>query len=383
MIERFIGFVREQYRTSDFIPLHAPVFIGREREYVMSTIDSTFVSSVGEYVERFEKNVADYTNSLGAVATVNGTAALHTALRLVGVGKGDLVITQPLTFVATCNAIAYCNAEPVFVDVSLQTLGMCPDALSLWLDENAFIGDDDICRTIADHKAIKACVPMHTFGHAVELDRIVDICNKWHIALVEDAAESLGSLYKGKHTGTFGKIGVLSFNGNKIITTGGGGMILTDKYLAQKAKHLTTTAKIPHPYNYNHDEIGYNYRLPNINAAIGCAQLELIEKFVLKKRLLAERYSSFFKNSDYTFFQEPAGCRSNYWLNALICEDQNRRDMFLEETNSKGVMSRPIWGLMNHLSMYKNCRGGELDNAEWLEQRVVNIPSSSILDSET
>lgn len=381
MIEKFIGFVREQYRTSDFIPLHAPVFAGREREYVMDTIDSTFVSSVGEYVDRFEKDVADYTGSLRAVATVNGTAALHIALRLVGVDKGDLVITQPLTFVATCNAIAYCNAEPVFVDVSLETLGMCPDALSLWLNENAFIGDDGICRTIVDRKAIKACVPMHTFGHAVELDSIVDICNKWHIALVEDAAESLGSYYKERHTGTFGKVGVLSFNGNKIITTGGGGMILTERDLAEKAKHLTTTAKVPHPYNYNHDEVGYNYRLPNINAAIGCAQLELIEKFVSEKRLLAERYSSFFKNSDYTFFQEPAECRSNYWLNALICEDQNRRDSFLKETNSKGVMSRPIWCLMNHLSMYKSCRRGDLGNAEWLEQRVVNIPSSFILDA--
>lgn len=379
MFDSLIHFIREQYRTEEFIPLHAPVFNGRERNYVTETIDSTFVSSVGAYVDRFERDTSAYTGSARAVATVNGTAALHAALRLAGVVPHDLVITQPLTFVATCNAIAYCGAEPVFVDVDRHTLGLSPVALEAWLVENAQICDDGVCRTRDDRRAIRACVPMHTFGHPAELDGLLDVCSRWHLALVEDAAESLGSFYKGRHTGTFGLLGILSFNGNKIITTGGGGMILANEELGKRAKHLTTTAKQPHPYEYVHDEVGYNYRLPNINAALGCAQLEQIEVFIASKRALADRYAEFFKGSDLHFVTEPVGCRSNYWLNAVICDNAERRDALLKATNDRQVMTRPIWALMNRLPMFAHVRKGDLSNAEWLEARVVNLPSSVVL----
>jgi len=376
MFDRLIRFVREQYRSDDFIPLHAPVFTGHERSYVADTIESTFVSSVGAYVDRFERQMAACTGSPRAVATVNGTAALHIALKLAGVQAGDLIITQPLTFVATCNAIAYCNAEPVFIDVDRHTLGLSPSAMESWLSEHAQIGDDGLCRAKSNGKVIRACVPMHTFGHPADLDGLVAVCERWHLCLVEDAAESLGSFYRGRHTGTFGTLGTLSFNGNKIITTGGGGMILANETLGTRAKHLTTTAKQPHPYEYVHDEVGYNYRLPNLNAALGCAQLEQLETFIANKRELAARYADHFRDSNLQFVTEPADCRSNYWLNAVICESQAQRDALLKATNDAGVMTRPIWALMNHLTMYSNCRRGDLSNAEWLEARVVNLPSS-------
>ncbi|MDC7700851.1 LegC family aminotransferase [Vogesella indigofera] len=376
MFDSLIRFVREQYQSNEFIPLHAPVFTGNEREYVVETIDSTFVSSVGAYVDRFESEMAAYTDSPRAVATVNGTAALHIALLLAGVKQGDLVITQPLTFVATCNAIAYCGAESVFVDVDRDTMGLSPAALANWLEANALLHDDGTCRTRDDGRVIRACLPMHTFGHPADLDGLIAVCQRWHLALVEDAAESLGSLYKGRHTGTFGLLGTLSFNGNKIITTGGGGMILANDELGRRAKHMTTTAKQAHPYEYVHDEIGYNYRLPNLNAALGCAQLEQLESFIACKRTLAARYADTLKNSDLHFVTEPAGCRSNYWLNAVLCDNREHRDALLKETNAQGVMTRPIWALMNRLPMYSHCRHGELDNAEWLEARVVNLPSS-------
>jgi aminotransferase in exopolysaccharide biosynthesis len=376
MFDVLIRFVREQYRTDEFIPLHAPVFNGRERDYVLDTIDSTFVSSVGAYVDRFENQVAQYTGSLRAVAAVNGTAALQVAMRLVGVQRGDLVITQPLTFVATCNAISYLGAEPVFVDVDRHTLGLSPQAVNNWLEEYAYIDGEGVCRTRSDQRAVRACVPMHTFGHPVELDQLVAVCQRWNVALVEDAAESLGSLYKERHTGTFGRVGILSFNGNKIITTGGGGMILAGEELGKRAKHLTTTAKQPHPYEYVHDEIGYNYRLPNLNAALGCAQMERIEEFVDVKRTLASRYKELLSGSSLQFVDEPEGCRSNYWLNAVICADRVERDALLKATNDKGVMTRPIWALMSHLPIYAHCLRGDLLNAEWLEARVVNLPSS-------
>lgn len=382
MFDRLIRFVREQYRSDEFIPLHAPVFTGHERAYVADTIESTFVSSVGAYVDRFEREMAAYTGSPRAVATVNGTAALHIALKLAGVQAGDLVITQPLTFVATCNAIAYCNAEPVFIDVDRHTLGLSPSAMEAWLLEHAQIGDDGLCRAKSDGKVIRACVPMHTFGHPVDLDGLVGVCASWNIVLVEDAAESLGSLYQGRHTGTFGALGTLSFNGNKIITTGGGGMILANETLGMRAKHLTTTAKQPHPYEYVHDEVGYNYRMPNLNAALGCAQLEELEAFIANKRELAARYAEHFKGSELQFVTEPADCRSNYWLNAVICESQGQRDALLKATNDAGVMTRPIWALMNHLAMYAHCRRGELSNAEWLEERVVNLPSSVMQEQQ-
>ena len=379
MSTHLVQFVRDYFGTRDFIPLHAPTFSGREKEYVVDTIESTFVSSVGTFVDRFERDMANYTGSPRAVATVNGTAALHVGLRLAGVESGDLFVTQPLTFVATCNAIAYCNAEPVFVDVDRDTLGLSPAALEAWLDENAQVDAQGVCRTKLDGRAIRACVPMHTFGHPADLDGLCRVTRRWNIHMVEDAAESLGSFYKGQHTGTFGEIGTLSFNGNKIMTTGGGGMILAGEAAADRAKHLTTTAKKPHTYEYVHDEVGYNYRLPNLNAALGCAQLEQLESFIKAKRALATAYEIFFKGDSLQFVKEPAGCRSNYWLNAVICDSKRHRDSLLESTNKEGIMTRPIWALMNHLAMYQNCRRGDLSNAQWLEERVVNIPSSVVL----
>lgn len=376
MFDSLIHFIRDQYRTDEFIPLHAPVFRGRERELVLDTIDSTFVSSVGAYVDRLEKDMAAFTASPRAVAVMNGTAALHIALKLAGVLPGDLVVTQSLTFVATCNAIAYCSAEPLFVDVDRHTLGLSPAALDAWLTEHALIDDHGDCRTRVGQRRIRACLPMHTFGHPVELDALIAVCERWHLILIEDAAESLGSYYKGRHTGNFGKIGVLSFNGNKIMTTGGGGMLLTDEDIGKRAKHLTTTAKIPHPYEFVHDELGYNYRLPNLNAALGCAQLEQLPAFLASKRTLAARYIEFFKDSDLQPIVEPVCCRSNYWLNGVICQDGAQRDALLKATNDAGVMTRPIWALMTRLPIYANALRGPLDNAEWLEARVVNLPSS-------
>lgn len=375
-IKSLVEFIQEEYRTKSSIQLHAPIFIGREKEYVVDAINSTYVSSVGAYVDKFENHIATYTASKKAIATVNGTAALHMALKLVGVKPKDLVITQPLTFVATCNAISYCGAEPVFVDVDCETLGLSPKAMEEWLMLNAYMDDHGVSRTKSDNKIIKACVPMHTFGHPVDIDGLLMVSSRWNIKVVEDSAESLGSLYKGRHTGTFGDLGVLSFNGNKIITTGGGGMILSnDAEYAARAKHLTTTAKISDSYEYTHDEIGYNYRLPNLNAALGCAQLEMLDDFIVKKRELANRYKNFFYGSEWKFFQEPLECRSNYWLNSVICLNGKDRDELLKATNAQGVMTRPIWTLMNNLSIYKDCRHGELINAQDLESRLVNLPS--------
>lgn len=378
MFETLIRFIRDRYRTDDFVPLHAPVFAGNEKRYVCDTVDSTFVSSVGAFVDRFEADMATYTGSPRAVATVNGTAALHVALKLAGVAPGDLVVTQPLTFVATCNAIAYCQAEPVFVDVDRHTMGLSPRALETWLTDNAIL-EGSICLTRSDRRPVRACLPMHTFGMPADLHGLLDVCSRWKLALVEDAAESLGSLYHGRHTGTFGLLGTLSFNGNKIITTGGGGMVLTSEALGQRAKHITTTAKRPHPYEYIHDEVGFNYRLPNINAALGCAQLEQLEGFVLNKRELAAAYAAHLAGSELQFVTEPPGCRSNYWLNSVICNDGAHRDALLKATNDQGVMTRPIWALMTHLQPFKACRTGSLENALWLEDRVVNLPSSITL----
>lgn len=376
MFNRLIQFVRDEYRSDDFIPLHAPTFAGNERVYVNQTIDSTFVSSVGEFVDRFELDMSAFTGSPRAVATMNGTAALHTALKLVGVGPGDLVITQALTFVATCNAIAYCNAEPVFIDVDRGTLGLSSTAMETWLADNARVDADGVCRTILDAKVIRACVPMHTFGHPADLVGLVDVCQRWHIALVEDAAESLGSYYKNQHTGTFGQIGTLSFNGNKVITTGGGGMVLADETIGARAKYLTTTAKRPHPYEYVHDEVGYNYRMPNLNAALGCAQLEQLNGFIAAKRALAARYIAFLPSIGLSPIVEPSDCRSNYWLNGVICEDGAQREALIGATNGAGVMTRPIWRLMHTLPAYAQARRGSLIESEWLEARVVNLPSS-------
>ena len=379
----FVKFVREIYNESEgFIPLHEPRFRGNEKKYVNDCIDSTFVSSVGKYVNMFEEKIAEYTGAKYAVAAVNGTAALHIALLLSGVKRNDEVITQSLTFVATANAISYTGASPVFVDVDKDTFGLSPQKLSEWLELNVEvknIGDVKKAVNKDTGKVVSACVPMHTFGHPCRIDEIIEICDKYNIAVIEDAAESLGSYYKNKHTGTFGKFGTLSFNGNKTITTGGGGMILTDDiHLAKIAKHITTTAKVPHKWEFVHDMRGFNYRLTNIAAALGVAQIEQLPGFIESKRKLAKDYSLFFDNMDINFINEPENARSNYWLNAVLLKDREERDEFLEFTNDNGVMTRPVWELMNRLPVYKSCQTGDLTNSEWLADRIVNIPSNVI-----
>jgi len=374
--DELIKFVRTHYKTNDFIPLHAPCFSGNEKKYLNECLESTFVSSVGEFVNKIEDKVARYTGAKFAIATNSGTSALHIALILANVERGDEVITQPLTFVATCNAINYCGASPVFVDVDIDTMGLSPKSLDNFLKLNTVIKNGQ-CINKNSGKIIKACLPMHTFGHPCRIDKIRDICSNYFITLVEDAAESLGSKYKGKHTGTFGSLGVLSFNGNKIITAGGGGCIITDdEFLAKKAKHLTTTSKVPHQWEFSHDIVGYNYRMPNLNAALLLAQLENLDIFLENKRKLAAKYLDFFEDTLYTFAKEPKNSLSNYWLNSIILENKKQRDLFLNKTNLEGVMTRPIWALMNKQNMFKDKECADLPNSEWLEERVINIPSS-------
>ncbi len=438
-----IDFIRSLYPGRETIPLHEPCFGGNEKKYVLDCIDSTYVSSVGKYVDQFEASIRNFTGAKHAVATVNGTAALHIALKLAGVEQGDLVITQPLTFIATCNAISYCGAEPVFIDIDRRTLGLSPDALETWLVENAILAEVEgelkcfylpqidtnerariltngivhpseevnavwqtteselpgkfdnnnppqlsnelfvpICDLSFVHirglKRISACVPMHTFGHPCQIDRIVDICGRYNIPVVEDAAESIGSYYQGRHTGTFGRLGILSFNGNKTITTGGGGMILTDdEALGKLAKHITTTAKVPHPWKFEHDMVGYNYRLPNVNAALGCAQMEQLPQILANKRETASKYQEFFsKLTDFEFIAEPRDSVSNYWLNVVLLPDLAQREEFLKESNENKVMTRPAWILMNKLSMFAASSCGDLSVADEIEARLVNLPSS-------
>lgn len=379
MFEKEIDFIQDIYQTKDFIPLHEPRFIGNEKKYLNECIDSTFVSSVGEFVDRFEEDISKFTNAKYTVATMNGTSALHISLLISGVESGHEVITQPLSFVASCNAISYCMAKPIFVDVDKDTMGMSPLALESFLKENAIVKNQQ-CVNKFTGNIIKACIPMHTFGHPCRIDEIKDICDKYYISLIEDAAESIGSFYKDKHTGTYGQMGLISFNGNKIITGGGGGCIITDdEILAKKAKHLTTTAKVSHKWEYTHNMIGYNYRMPNLNAALLTSQLENLGTFLSSKRSVAMAYKEFFKDKPYGFVEEPTNGHSNYWLNAIILQDKEERDLFLYETNSKGVNTRPIWTLMNKLPMFKDAQCGNLTNSEWLEERVVNIPSSVIL----
>ena len=377
MYHDVVSFIHELYGTEGMVPLHVPTFRGNEKKYLNECIDTTFVSSVGKFVDRFEEMMVDYTGTQKAVVCVNGTNALHMAMLLVGVEREDEVITQALTFIATCNAISYIGAHPVFIDVDKDTMGLSPDAMEAWLKENAAIKGES-CYNRRTGRRIKACVPMHTFGHPVHLDKLVEVCNRYHIELIEDAAESLGSFYKGKHTGTFGKIGAISFNGNKTITTGGGGMLLfQDETLGNYAKHLTTQAKVPHRWEFVHDHIGYNYRMPNINAALGCAQLEEIDHILANKRETAEKYKQFFSDKEnIQFFTEPEGSKSNYWLNAVLLNDKEEQLKFLEYTNDHAVMTRPIWELMNRLPMFKDCETDGLQNTVWFADRVVNIPSS-------
>jgi perosamine synthetase len=379
MFDHVINFIQEKFDNKDFIPLHEPFFNGNERKYVNECIDSTFVSSVGKFVEEFENKITKYSGAKFAIATSNGTSALHIALLIADVKEGDEVLTQPLTFVATCNAISYCGAQPVFLDVDRSSMGLSPKALKEFLEKNTSIKEKQCINNISG-KTIKACVPVHTFGNPCLIDEIKAICDKYHIFLVEDAAESLGSFYKDKHTGTFGQLGIFSFNGNKIVTAGGGGcIIVNDEKLAKKAKHLTTTAKLPHKWEFVHDMIGYNYRMPNLNAALLLAQLEQLDSFIKKKRLLTKSYQEFFQKNNIEFVSEIEHSVSNCWLNSVILEDKLQRDLFLEATNSKGVMTRPAWTLMNNLTMFSNFQSGDLTNSNWLENRIVNIPSSVIL----
>ena len=378
MYKEVIAFIQKTYQTTDFIPLHEPKFIGNEKKYLNECIDSTFVSSVGRFVDEFEEKISNYTGVKYAIATSNGTSALHISLLLANVEQNDEVITQPLTFVATCNAISYCGAQPVFIDVDRDTMGLSPSALRYFLENNTTIKNNKCINNVTG-KRIGACIPVHTFGHPCRIDEIKDICNQYNIFLIEDAAESVGSFYKDKHTGTFGQVGVMSFNGNKIITAGGGGCIITDdEALAKKAKYLTTTAKVPHKWNFNHDIVGYNYRMPNLNAALLVAQLENLDNFISSKRKLANVYETFFNSNNYVFVKEPMDSKSNYWLNAIILNDKQQRDIFLNESNAQGVMTRPIWTLMSKLPMFKDSQSGDLTNSAWLEDRVVNIPSSVI-----
>lgn len=378
-IDKFVqktnNFIRSIY-GDDHIPLHRPVFNDTEKLLLNECIESNFVSSVGKKVDEFECSFASYTNSKYAISTVNGTAALHVALKLSDVSKGDEVITQALTFIATCNAIDYIGATPVFVDVDIDSMGISPKFLTRFLENNAK-RENGITINKNTGAKISACLPMHTFGMPCRIDEIKKICDDWNIKLVEDCAESLGSYYKGEHTGNFGHFGTFSFNGNKIITTGGGGMIITnDRELAKKAKHITTTSKLPHAYNFVHDEIGFNYRMPNINAAIGCAQLEKLDRFLEIKKELADKYSEFFAATEVNYVQNYENADSNFWLNTIMMNSFEDREYFLKSTNRERVMTRPVWSLMSSLPMFKNCQRDDLTNSKLLERTLLNIPSS-------
>ena len=368
--------IKAIYGTREFISLHVPRFRGKEKEYLEHCIDTTFVSSVGKFVDQFEVQIAQISNTKKAVAVVNGTAGIQVALRLSGVKAGDEVLTQALTFVATANAIVYNNAYPVFLDVDKDTMGLSPNAVSDFLEEHGELRADG-CYNKTSGRKISACLPMHTFGFPVHLDELISVCKKWKLALVEDAAESLGSEYKGRPTGSFGELGVFSFNGNKIVTSGGGGAIVSNNIkLAEKGKYLTTTAKQPHPYEYFHDELGYNFRMPNINAALACAQLEQLDSFLSEKRDLAQIHADFFKTNGIHFRSELPETKANYWLMCVELEHKKERDAFLKYTNSNQVMTRPIWQLMFRLPMFKNYQKDSQKNAVFLEERIVNIPSS-------
>lgn len=379
--DSILQMIRERYGAKDgeFIPLHAPTFAGNEKKYLEECIDSTFVSSVGAFVDRFERDMAAFTGAKRAVVCVSGTNALHMGLMLAGVERDDEVLTQSLSFIATCNAISYLGAYPVFIDVDYDTMGLSPVALRSWLETNTEKSDDGILCNRNTKRRIKAVVPMHTFGHPCRIEEIADICKEYGLELVEDAAESIGSFYKGKHTGTFGKVGAISFNGNKTITTGGGGMLLfNDETLADYAKHLTTQAKVPSRWEFIHDHIGYNYRMPNINAALGCAQLEEISSFLASKRETADVYKAFFESEPcgIRFMSEPENSISNYWLNAVTFPSREERDSFLEYSNDHGVMTRPVWELMWRLPMFKDCERDAQDNTIRLADTIVDLPSS-------
>lgn len=379
MYKEFVDLVRNIYGTTNPIPLHAPVFTGNEKKYLNECIDSTFVSSVGEFVNEFEKQLSVYTGAKFAVVTSNGTSALHVSLVLAGVKTNDLVITQALSFIATSNAISYTGAHPVFVDIDNDTLGMSPKYLRKFLEVNTKNVNGQ-CIYLKTGQRVSACVPMHTFGFVCRIKEIKNICDEFNIFLIEDAAESIGSYANDVHTGLFGAMGILSFNGNKTITSGGGGAIITnDEVLAKQAKHLTTQAKVAHAWEFKHDEIGYNYRMPNINAAIALAQLESLPIYLEQKKNVNEKYKNFFSSySDVKLVEPISGTTTNNWLNTILLEDSINRDEFLKFTNENGIMTRPVWTLMNKLTMYKNCINDGLKNSFELEDRIVNIPSSAL-----
>lgn len=375
MFQKFVDQARLIYGEG-FIPLHRPIFEGAERDYLIECVASNFVSSVGQKVSEFERMVADYTGAKYAVAVVNGTAALEVSLKMVGVAAEMDVLTQDLTFVATANAISHLKAHPIFLDVEPDTLGLCPKSLSEYLIANGEM-QDGVCWNKRTGRRISACVPMHTFGNLCRISEIMHICKSWGIAVVEDAAEALGSFKKSTHAGCFGDMGIISFNGNKVITTGGGGIMITnDKILAEKAKHITTTAKVPHAYEFVHDEIAYNYRMPNINAALGCAQLERLPSYLRAKKRVYQIWRKFCLDNGMHFVQPIVNTTSNHWLNAIQFSSKQQRDDFLGFTNDNGVMTRPVWQLMSRLEIYGDCETGVLDNSSWLADTIVNLPSS-------
>ena len=378
MFDDLFQLVRSHFGTADFIPLHEPRFSGLDKEFVADAIDSTFVSSVGQYVDRFEHDLAEYVGAKRAVVTVNGTSALQVALRLAGVGPDDEVLTQALTFIATANSIVYNGAHPVFLDVDRDRMGLSPDAVHEFLERFAEKRENGIFNK-SNGRRIAAILPMHTFGLPCRIEQLCELADMWGLPVVEDAAEALGSTSHGRQCGTFGQMGIFSFNGNKTITCGGGGAIVTnDEELANRAKHLTTTAKVPHRWEFVHDEIGYNYRMPNLNAALACSQLQQLDRLLADKRELACSYKNYFEGVDWAeYVDEPVRCKSNFWLNAIILPDTDARNLFLDASNTAGIMTRPIWRLMNELDMYSHCQCGPLENSRWLEKRVVNIPSSA------
>lgn len=377
--DRLINALRQVLPTSTIYPLHEPLFNGNENQYVQECIDTGWVSSVGKFVDRFEADLAAYTGVNRAVAVVNGTSALHICLILSDVQPNDEVLVPALTFIATANAVTYCYAIPHFVDSAYETLGIDPDKLEAYLHDISDLRADG-CYNRKTGRRIRAVVTMHTFGHPVDMDKMVAVCERYRLVLIEDAAESVGSFYKGRHTGNFGHIAAMSFNGNKTITTGGGGAVLTnDENFGRLAKHITTQAKIPHRWAYAHDRVGYNYRMPNINAALGCAQLEELPGFVEKKRRLAEKYRKALDGVlGVKFFVEPRSAKSNYWLNAILLDKEaaDKRDEVLATLNDAGIVSRPIWELMYTMPMFADCPRMECNIAEDIGRRLINLPSS-------
>lgn len=374
--EKIVSFIKELYPDMNPVLLHCPQFIGNEKKYLAECIDTKYVSYVGHFVADMENKIKEITGVKHAVAMVNGTEALHMALLASRIETGDEVITQSLTFAATAAAIVHSGASPIFIDVDKETMGISPVALENFLVENTEIVNDLVINKVTK-KRIRTVVPMHTFGHPCKIEEIKKICDEYHLDLIEDSAESLGSFYKGKHTGTFGKAGILSFNGNKLVTTGGGGMLITnDDAVAERAKYISTTAKQPHRWEFVHTEVGYNLRMPSINAAVGFAQLECFDTLLANKRETAQIYKNFFNTLDIELIMEPENCKSNYWLNTIMVKDRNERDAFLEYANDNGIQARPIWTLMHKLKPYEKYQTMDMTNSEYFEERIINIPSS-------